>query len=354
MAIAAERLASSRMEAHPLACRRSVPLIYWPWLLFSLLAADLWADAATAADTVQRPARIGYVHSRSEGQASHLSGQVFWDRLRTLGWTEGKNLQVERRYAAGRMEAFPRLMDEVVQKKVDVIVTLSTPGALAAQKATHTIPIVVAMMGDPVGTGLASSLAHPGGNITGVSVLLAEGIPGKWLELLQEVMPNLSTVAVLSNPRNPLWRISEDQLATAARAKKLKTVILDASTPGEIDRAMEQARQQAQAIVVFPDATFIEHHERIVATAARLKLPAVYAWADFVIAGGLLSYGPDPREAWARAAIYVDRILRGTKPGDLPIAQPAQFSLLVNVTTAKALGLVLPESILLRADEVIR
>jgi len=282
-----------------------------------------------------------------------MKTEVFWDRLRALGWEEGRNLEVERRYARGHT-AFPGFMDEMVQQKVDIIVTASTPGALAAKRATDQIPIVVHYMSDPVGMGLASSLSHPGGNLTGMSYAVGRSLSGKWLELLREMVPTLSTVAILSNSDNPIWRMVEDDIGAAAFTKDVKTVVFPVHAASEIEKSLQQARQRAQAVIVVPDGLFIQNYSQVVATIARLRVPAIYAFSNFVIAGGLMSYGPDPAEAWGHAAVYVDKILRGTTVGELPIVQPMQFSMAVNLRTARALWIIIPESILLRADEVIR
>ena len=297
---------------------------------------------------------MGWVLPGGGKDAANMKREVFWDRLRALGWEEGRNLQVERRYARGNTEAFRGFMEEMVQQKVDIIVTASTPGALAAKRATDTIPIVVHYMSDPVGTGLASSLAHPGGNLTGMSYAVGGGIPGKWLELLREMVPKLSTVAILSNSDNPIWRMVEDDIGTAAVTKDVKTVVFPVHAASEIETSLQRARQRAQAVIVVPDGLFIQNHNQIVTMVARLRLPAMYGFSNFVNVGGLMSYGPDPAEAWGHAAVYVDKILRGANAGELPIVQPAQFSLAVNLKTAKALGLTISQSVLLQANEVIR
>jgi putative ABC transport system substrate-binding protein len=298
--------------------------------------------------------RMGWVLPGGPEDAANMKRKVFWDRLRVLGWEEGRNLEVEQRYAHGHTEAFPGFMEEMVRQKVDVIVTASTPGALAARSATDTIPIVVQYMTDPVGTGLASSLAHPGGNLTGMSYMIGAGIPGKWLELLGEIVPKLSTVAILSNADNPIWRMVEEDIGTAAVTKDIKTVVFSVHAASEIEGSLQLARRRAQAIIVVPDGLFIQNYSEVVAAVTRLRLPAIYGFSNFVTAGGLMSYGPDPAEAWGHAAVYVDKIPRGAKAGELPIVQPAQFSLVVNLKTAKALGITIPQSILLRADEVIK
>ena len=314
----------------------------------------LCLPVASAAEPAQKVVRIGWVLPGGGKDAANMKREVFWDRLRALGWEEGRNLQVERRYARGHTEAFRGFMEEMVQQKVDVIVTASTPGALAAKRATDAIPIVVHYMSDPIGTGLASSLAHPGGNLTGMSYDVGGGIPGKWLELLREMVPKLSAVAVLSNADNPIWRTVEDDIGAAAVTKDVKTIVFPVHAASEIERSLQRAGQSTQAVIVVPDGLFIQNYSQVVATVARLRLPTIYAFSNFVVAGGLMSYGPDPAEAWGHAAVYVDKILRGAKAGELPIVQPAQFSLVVNLKTAKALGITIPQSILLRADEVIR
>jgi len=321
--------------------------------LAGLTAGALGPPFARAEAPAQKAVRMGLVLPGGPEDEGPMKIGVFWERLRALGWEEGLNLEVERRYAHA-MEAFPGFMEEMVQHKVDIIVTTTTRGALAAKRATDTIPIVIQYMLDPVAAGLVSSFGHPGGNLTGMTSQVGEGIPGKWLELLQEIVPKLSTVAVLSNPSNPGMRINEDRIGTAAAARKVKVVVFPVQAASEIDGSLQRARQRAQAVIVLPDPLFIQHHDQVVATVARLRLPAIYGFRLFALAGGLITYGPDPAEAWGQAAVYVDKILRGAKAGELPIVQPAQFSLVVNLKTAKALGVTIPESILLRADEVIR
>jgi putative ABC transport system substrate-binding protein len=325
------------------------------WLLppfLFLLVGLCWSFAVSAEDATQKVVRMAFVFPGT-GKAG-MRSEVFWERLRAFGWEEGRNLEVERRYTHGRTEALQGFMEEMVQHKVNIIVTTSTPGALAAKKATDTIPIVVHYMGDPVGAGLVSSLDHPGGNITGMSSQIGEGLPGKWVELLHETIPKVSSIAVLSYSENPRWRVVESQIAAAALSKNVKAAIIRVHDESEIDTALQRARNRAKAIIVLPDALFIKHHGRVAGTLARLRLPAIYGFPVLVLAGGLMSYGPDPAEAWGQAAVYVDKILRGAKAGELPVVQPARFSLAVNLNTAKALGIKIPESILLRADEVIR
>jgi putative tryptophan/tyrosine transport system substrate-binding protein len=274
--------------------------------------------------------------------------------LRELGWIEGQNLIAERRWAEGRMERLPALMTEVIGRNVDVIFTGSTPGAIAAKNATSTIPIVAMGMGDPVRSGVVASLARPGGNLTGLSLGWGEGVGGKWLELLQETVPRLSTVAVIANPDNVVEHEMLNDLRTAAATRRLKLRIIAVREVEALEPAMDQAGRQAQALLVFGDALLVAHQRQITAFATQHRLPAMYVLRDFVEAGGLMSYGPDLTVMSRRAAEYVDKILRGTQPGNLPIEQPTQYVLIVNLKAAKAIGLTIPESILLRADEVIR
>jgi putative ABC transport system substrate-binding protein len=297
--------------------------------------------------------RLGFVGPNSPSTDPHALN-AFWDRLRELGWIEGQNLVIEARWAGGRFERLPALMAEVIADKVDVLVTYSTPAAIAAKNATSTVPIVVAAMAQPLQSGLATSLARPGGNLTGLSMGFAEGIGGKWLELLQEVVPRLSTIAVITNPDNPANRAVRKELEAIAPTLRLKLNFKEVRAPEALDRAFEQARRQAQAVLVLPDPLAVAHQREIMALAARHRLPGMYGLPEFAAAGGLVAYGPDRATTFRRAAEYVDKILKGAKPADLPIEQPTQYVLVVNLKTAKALGLTIPESILLRADEVIR
>jgi putative ABC transport system substrate-binding protein len=279
---------------------------------------------------------------------------AFWERLRELGWIKGENLVVEERWADGHLERLPDLMTEVVRAKVDIIVTYNTASAIAAKKATNTIPIVDATMGDPVQVGLAASLARPGGNLTGLSMAYGEGIPGKFLELLQDAVPSLSSVAVIANPTYPTSPPILKALSSSAQTRRLKLQIIEVRSPESLDNAFEQARRQARAVVVLPEPMTTAHRERVTALATKYRLPAIYGLRDFVDAGGLMAYSPDLAAMFRRAADYADKILRGAKPGDLPIEQPTRYQLIVNLKTAKTLGMTIPESVLLRADEVIR
>ena len=301
----------------------------------------------------QNPLRLGFVGPGSPSTAPR-GLQAFWTRLRELGYVEGQNLIVEAGWAEGNLDHQPRLMSDVLGRKVDVLVTYGTVAAIAAKAATGTVPIVGAIMGDPIGSGLAASLARPGGNLTGLSAGYAEGMAGKWLELLHECVPSLSTIALIENPDNPWHRANARELERLAPARHLKVIVVDVRHPDALDRAFDQARSSAQGVVVLNEAFLVASKQRVVALAAKHGLPTLYTLRDFVEAGGLMSYAPDFAVMFRRAAEYVDRIVKGARPADLPIEQPTQFELVVNMKTAKALGVTIPESILVRADELIR
>jgi len=315
--------------------------------------AMLTAESVRAAESAQQLVRLGYVQPQSPSNA--LRGMAaFWERLHELNYVEGKNLIIEKRSAEGQNDLLPGLMREMVAAKVDVIITYGTPAAIAAKNATSTIPIVIAAFGDPVGTGLVASLARPGGNLTGMSMQLGEGMAGKWLELLQEMVPRLSTLAIIANTDNPIARNSVRELDAIAPSRHLKLRLIEVHLPQALEPAFEQARRKAQAVLVLPDPMLAANREHVASLAAKYRLPAMYYLRDYVEAGGLTAYAPDFSVMCRRAAEYVDKIIKGARPGDLPIEQPTKFELVVNLRTAKALGITIPESILLRADEVIR
>jgi len=318
-----------------------------------IVVALLGSFSVAAAEQADRVVRVGFVGPGSLSTVQRGT-MALWERLRELGWAEGHNLIIEARWGEGRIERLPALVAEVIGRKVDVLVTAGTPTALAAKNATTTVPIVAVAMGEPLRTGLATNLARPGGNLTGLSLAWGEGVGGKWLELLQEIVPRLTAVAVIANPDNPVERETLKDLERAAANRGLKLRVIGVSEGRGLDRALGQARQQAPALLVFGDALLLANKERITAFAAQHRLPSVYVLRDFVDSGGLMAYAPDLSIQYRRAADYVDQILRGAKPGDLPIEQPARFELIVNLKTARALGLTVPESILVRADEVIR
>jgi putative ABC transport system substrate-binding protein len=316
-------------------------------LALSLLAAPLAADAQQVA---KRP-RIGLL--RPESPPDPYT-EAFQRGLREFGYLEGQNIVIEHRSAEGKADRLPALASELVRLKVDVIVAVSTPAALAAKQATTTIPIVIAYVGDPVGSGLVASLARPGGNITGVSALNVE-YSVKWVELLKETIPTLSRVAVLSNPANPNHVALGREVQGAARALGVTCQVYEVRAPEELEgafTAMTKARADGLLVLPYP-FTFV-HARRIADLATKSRLPAVFGFRESVEAGGLIAYAANAPDMFRRAAAYVDKILKGAKPADLPVEQPTKFELVINLKTAKALGLTIPQSILLRADEVIQ
>jgi len=322
-------------------------------LALSLLAAPLAAEAQQAA----KVARIGYL-SPNLATSPHLR-EAFREGLRDLGYVEGRNLVIEYRDAEGKVERLPALAAELVALKVDVIVAEggNTRVPLAATQATRTLPIVFASAADPVGSGLVTSLARPGGNVTGLSSLAPE-LVGKCLEQLKQAVPGVSRVAVLWQPGGFGERTEKDMLKeaeVAARALGVRLQFVEARGPEDFDRTFsDMTRARAGALTVLGSAMFFNERRRLVDLAAKNRLPAVYAQREFVDAGGLMSYGPDLADLLRRAATYVDKILKGTKSGDLPIEQPKKFELVINLKTAKALGLTIPQSVLGRVDEVIQ
>jgi len=316
-----------------------------------LLAAPLVAEAQQA----PKIPRIGYLVPNL-AQAPHLL-EAFRQGLRDLGYVDGHDVVIEYRDTEGKIERFPALAAELVALKVDVIVAPSTPAALAAKQATGTIPIVFVGAGDPVTSRLVTSLARPGGNVTGLSVLSTE-LTGKWLELLKQAVPGVSRVAALWQPGAMDERTDKDMqkgAEVAAQTLGVRLQFVEARGPADFDRAFsDMTRGRAGALTVRPAPMFISERRRLVDLAAKNRLPAVYAWREFVDAGGLMSYGPNAAHMYRRAATYVDKILKGTKPADLPVEQPTKFELVINLKAAKALGLTIPPSVLGRADEIIQ
>jgi putative ABC transport system substrate-binding protein len=313
--------------------------------------AAVWPLAARA----QPPGKIHTIGLLlfSAGSEAVTVIAPFLDALRELGWIEGKNVVIESRYAENRIERLPELAADLVRRNVDVIVAFGTPPPLAAKQATTTIPIVMAAAGDPVGSGLVASLAQPGGNVTGMSVM-APDLGGKRLELLKEVLPWLDRVAVLWNAANPYAAIVFKETQAAGRILGVKNQSLEVRGPDDFDGVFEAARQQRpEALITVEDPLTIVHRKRIVDFAAGQQLPALYGLREFVMAGGLMSYGASLADVFRRAAGYVDKILKGAKPADLPVQQPTKFELMINLKSAKALGLVFPITLLARADEVI-
>jgi putative ABC transport system substrate-binding protein len=278
--------------------------------------------------------------------------EAFRQGLRELGYVEGKSIRIEYRYAEGKQDRLNDLAAELVRLKVDVIVTSSTPGVLAVKRASTTIPIVFAAIGDPVRSGLVASLARPGGNITGLTILAPE-LSGKRLELLKEVFPKATRVAILWNATGPA--LSHIAAQAAAKALGLELLSLEVRDADDIESAFEGARRRGpQALVTTPGAVIDMNQKKIVDFAAKSRLPAMYAQLSFVDAGGLMAYAPSATDLWHRAALYVDKILKGAKPADLPVEQPTKFEFVINLKTAKQIGLTIPPNVLARADKVIK
>jgi putative ABC transport system substrate-binding protein len=312
------------------------------------LASLLTAEAQEA----PRVPRVGYLFSFTPAEGRHL-WEACRQGLRELGYVEGRNIILEPRWADGQYERLPGLAADLVRLNVDVIVVAATPGSLAVKAATNTIPVVIVAVGEPVKTGLVASLARPGGNVTGLSLLTAE-LSGKRLDLLGRVLRSLPRVAILMNPGNPIHAIFLEETRVAAQRLRVQLQPLEARTPKEIELVFDAAtRGRASALIVFDDPVLWSYRTQIVAAAARRGLPAMYGYREFVDNGGLMSYGPDRIDQYRRTATYVDKILKGAKPGDLPVEQSTKFELAINLKTAKALGLTIPPSLLARADQVI-
>ncbi len=320
-------------------------------LTLSLLAAPLVTDAQPAG----KVSRIGWLSAGFPRPDRDPPVDAFRQGLRELGYVEGQNLVIEYRGAEGRDERLPDLAAELVRLHVDVLVAVGPIATRAAQHATRTLPIVMTGTADPVGAGFVASLARPGGNITGVSLLMAE-LPGKRLELLKETVPQSTRVAVLANPDNPVYEALRNNLTVAARALGLHLHVVEVHSADELDPAFAAVtREGADALMVLSDPALMDNlRGRVADLAATHRLPAMYNWKMYVEAGGLMSYGPSLPERHRRAATYVDKLLKGANPADLPVEQPTKFELVINLKTAKALGLTVPPTILFQADEVIQ
>jgi putative tryptophan/tyrosine transport system substrate-binding protein len=311
--------------------------------------AVAWPLAARA----QQAPKIHTIGWLSPAVPVFMVGTAFSNALRELGWIEGQNIAIERRYAENRLERLPGLAAELVRLNVEVIVAAGTLGPLAAKRATSTIPIVMTAAGDPLGSGLIASLAHPGGNVTGMS-LMAPDIAGKRLELLKEILPRLVRVAVLWNAASPYPAIVFKETQTAARRFGIEVQSLEVRSPDDFNGAFEKARQhRPDALIEVEDLLTNSLHKRIVEFAAAEQLPSLHGTREEVEAGGLISYGASLSDLFRHAAGYVDKILKGAKPADLPVQQPTKFELVINLKTAKALGITIPPSLLATADEVI-
>ncbi len=315
----------------------------------ALLVAPLAADAQQLA----KVPRIGILTLVSASSAPHWF-EVFRQGLREHGYVEGQNIALEYRSAQGRADRFPALAAELVRLQVDVIVTESTAAALAAKHATQTIPIVMAVSSGPVEVGLVASLARPGGNVTGLSILVPE-LSGKRLQLLKEATPKATLVAVIWNPTHPAGADALRETEAAARSLGLRLRSVEARSPADLDVAFKTVTgARPSALITLGDGMLWDNRARIVEFAAKGRLPGIFPEREFAEAGGLMTYGPNLASNFRRAAAFVDKILKGTKPADLPVEQATRFELVINLKTAKALGLTIPPSILVRADQVIQ
>jgi putative ABC transport system substrate-binding protein len=317
-------------------------------LAFGLTLGSLAAEA-------QQPGtvyRIGFLGSSS---ASTFAGAIDGLRqgLRDLGWVEGRNITLEFRWAEDRLEQLPDLATDLVRTEADVIMTQGTPAAIAAKNATRIIPIVFVQVGDPVGSGVAASLARPGGNLTGLTIAAGE-LSTKRLELLKEAVPKVSHVAVLWNPGFPPHERELNELKPAAQTLRVELQPVEFRRPTDFESAFATMRKKgAGAVLMMGHPMTFNHATRLAELAAKAKLPAISLYREFVQAGGLMGYGASVSHMYRHAATYVDKILKGAKPADLPIEQPSKFEFVINLKTAKALGLTIPQSLLLRADQVI-
>jgi putative ABC transport system substrate-binding protein len=318
-----------------------------------LLLASVSTAAAQPGEKVPR---VGYLHPGSSSDPLRQRRlEAFRQGLRESGYVDGQNIAIESRWADGQYDRYPALVADLVRSKVDVIVAQSGAATQAAQQATRTIPIVMSMVMDPVGSGIVPSLARPGGNVTGTSVM-APDLAGKQLELLKEAVPTMSRVALLRHPTNPASAHFTREVEAAARILRLRLQTLDARNPQEIDSAFAaMTRERAGGLVIFPDTLFGTQRRQIAELAAKRRLPSMFliGSTEYAEAGGLMVYSPDLFDLDRRAATYVARILKGAKPADLPVEQPTKFELVVNLRTAKAIGLTIPPSVLQRADQVI-
>ena len=320
------------------------------WLMTTILLAT--APAAHA----QQPTKIPRIGFQLDSPASSLASRIeaFRQGLRELGYVEGKNIVIEWRFAEGKFDRLPELAAELVRLKVDVIVSPGPTVTRALKEATSTIPIVMAQDTDPVGSGFVASLAHPGGNITGLSALAPE-MSGKQLELLKEIIPKLSRVAVIGNSTNPGDAQSLRETVLAAGTFEIYLRYLDVLDPKDIETAFRAAlKGRADAVLVLGNPILNSHRKQIVDLAAKHRLPATYARPEYVEAGGLMYYGTNYNDLYRRAATYVDKILKGAKPADLPVEQPTKFELVINLKAAKQIGLTIPPNVLVRADRVIK
>jgi len=321
--------------------------------IFAVALAFVFGGGVAPAQQPTKIPLIGFL-SGDFPTPSSARYEIFRRRLRELGYVEGKNIVIEHLWAEGKLDRFPALAAELVRLKVDVIVTWGSTATRAAKEATNTIPIVMANDADPVASGVVASLARPGGNITGFSTLSPE-LSGKRLELLKEIVPKLSRVAVLGASTSTSSALALKETELAAGALKLKLQYLDVLDPKDIETAFRAAgKARADAVLTLPTTVLYSQRKQIVDLAVKSRLPAIYPQTEYTEVGGLVSYEPNLADMWRRAATYVDKILKGTKPADLPVEQPMKFEFVINLKAAKAIGLTIPPNVLVRADKVIR
>lgn len=317
-------------------------------VIYLLSATILWPRRAHATEVP----RIGFVGNSTASLEANLV-EPFREGLRELGYVEGENVHIEYRWAEGNYERLPDLFSELIAMKVDVVVSAGTPAGRAFQKVSATIPYVMVAVGDPVGTGFVDSLGHPGGNFTGLTSIAPE-LEGKRLELLTEILPDISSFAVLWNPANAYMKATEQRVQEAAQVLGLKVLSLGVQNSDELESAFSEIlSQRPEALNVLADRLFLHNRDRIIGFALQHRLPGVHVYKELVEVGGLMSYGPNYADMHRRAAWYVDRILKGAKPADLPVEGPALFELVINLKTAKTLGLEIPPSLMARATEII-
>jgi putative ABC transport system substrate-binding protein len=335
--------------------RREETMRLGPGLLLRIIALVVFVAPVVAEAQTGKPPRIGMLLSGSAPtpQQPNPFLDALRGGLRTLGYVEGQNVVIEYRWSEGLDQRLPDLAADLVRLNVAVIVTAGTPATLAAKATTSTIPIVMASVGDPVGSGIVASLARPGANVTGLSLLDTE-LDGKRIELLKEAVPGLTRLAILWSANDPGMTLAFSRVETAAHALGLVLQSLAVRQSGDFADAFQTAgARRAEALIVTAQPFTIRHRAQILDLAAKQRLPTMYTDRRFVDAGGLMAYGPSLADLYRRAATYVDKILRGAKPADLPVEQPTTFELLVNLRTARVLGLTIPPSLLVRADQVI-
>jgi putative ABC transport system substrate-binding protein len=321
-------------------------------VVFAVTLALLVASVIAGAQQAGKIYRVGFLGNSTPALEAHLV-TGFRNGLRDLGYEEGRNVAIEYRWADGKYDRFPALINELVASRVDVLVTAGTPATLAVKKANTTIPLVMVAAADPVGDGIVASLARPGGNITGVSSIALD-LDGKRLELLHELVPHAVAIGVIWNPSNASHPAVLDRVRVSAQALRMKIHLLPARTSEELADAFSAiARERLDAVVVLADRLILHHRARMMNLALQYRLPGMYVYQELVEAGGLVSFGPNYVDIHRRAAAYVDKIFQGAKPGDLPVEQPTTFELAINLRTAKALGVTVPPSVLLRANRLI-